>query len=51
MPLSFLGVVDVAASDVQENDLLSHALANVSQTDKSLGWAVKRGEDCVNEYP
>ena len=51
MPLSFLGVVDVAASDVQENDLLSHALANVSQTDKSLGWAVKRGGDCVNEYP
>lgn len=51
VPLNFLGVVDVAASNVQENDLLSQALANVSQADKSLGWAVKHSGDCVNEYP
>jgi hypothetical protein len=43
--------VDVAASNVQENELLSHALANVSQADKSFGWAVKRSGDFVNEYP
>ena len=51
IPLNFLGVVDVAASNIQETELLTHALANVSQTDKSHGWAVKHSSDCVNEYP
>ena len=50
VPLHSLGVVDVAGTDVQENELLSHALANVSETDRSLGWAVKRSGDFVNEY-
>lgn len=50
IPLHSLGVVDVAGTDVQENELLSHALANVSQSEKSLGWAVKRSGDFVNEY-
>ena len=39
------------ASNVQENDLLSHALTNVSLADKSLAWVVKCSGDCVNEYP
>ena len=51
IPLHSLGVVDIAGTAIQENELLSHALANVSTVDKSLGWAVKRSGDFVNEYP
>lgn len=51
VPLRSLGVVDITASDVQENELLSHALKNVSHVDKTEGWAVKRSSDFVNEYP
>ena len=46
-----LGVVDVAATDVLENEILAHALANVSRSDRAEGWAVKRSSDPVNEYP
>ena len=51
IPLHSLGVVDVAANDVPENELLAHALANVARDDKAEGWAVKRSSDFVNEYP
>jgi hypothetical protein len=44
-------VVDVAATDVLENELLAHALANVTRGDKDSGWAIKRSGDFVNEYP
>ena len=51
VPLCALGVVDVAATDVQENEVLAHALANVDVTEKLQGWAVKRSNGFVNEYP
>ncbi|KAF8274858.1 hypothetical protein EI94DRAFT_1695495 [Lactarius quietus] len=51
IPLRSLGVVDVAACDVTENEMLASALANVARTDKMEGWAVKRSSDFVNEYP
>ena len=46
-----LGVVDVAANNVNENEVLAHALANVSGADKETAFAVKRGGTFVNEYP
>ena len=51
IPLQALGVVDVAANGVTDNELLAHALANVSRADKTDSWAVKRSTDFVNEYP
>lgn len=51
IPLQSLGVVDVAATEVTENEILAHALANVTQADKAGGWAIKRSSDFVNEYP
>lgn len=51
IPLQSLGVVDVAATAVPDNELLANALLNVSQSDKVDGWAVKRSADFVNEYP
>ncbi len=41
IPLHFLGVVDIAVTEVNENEVLAHALANVSQSDKAQGWAIK----------
>lgn len=46
-----LGVVDVAATAVPDNEVLANALLNVSQSDKCDGWAVKRSGDFVNKYP
>lgn len=51
IPLRSLGVVDVAATEVTDNEILAHALANVPHSDKAGGWAVKRSSDYVNEYP
>ena len=51
IPLNTLGVVDVAATEVNENEVLAHALANLSRTEKDLGWAVRHSSDFVNEYP
>lgn len=51
VPLQSLGVVDVAATDVQDNDVLAHALKNVARGDKNEGWAVKRSTNFMNEYP
>ena len=50
VPLQSLGVVDVAATEVTENEILAHALENVSREDKQEAWAVKRSSDFVNEY-
>ena len=46
-----LGVVDVAAHDVNDNEVLAHALANVSRAEKGAAFAVRRGGTHVNEYP
>ncbi len=51
IPLHSLGVVDIAATDVTQNEVLAHALINVSRSDKADGWAIKRSGDFVNEYP
>lgn len=34
VPLQSLGVVDVVATDINNNEILAHALANVSQSEK-----------------
>ena len=51
IPLQVLGVVDIAANNVPDNELLVNALSNISRADKIEGWAVRRGSDFVNEYP
>ncbi|KAF8258486.1 hypothetical protein EI94DRAFT_1621851, partial [Lactarius quietus] len=51
VPLQSLGVVDVAANGIKENEVLAHALANVSLSERAEGWAIKRSSDFVNEYP
>ena len=51
VPLQSLGVVDVAANDVNDNEVLAHALANVSRAEKGAAFAVRRGGTHVNEYP
>ena len=43
--------MDVAGNGVEENEVLSHALANVSMSERAEGWAIKRSSDFVNEYP
>ena len=49
IPLRALGVVDVAGTDVSDNEVLAHALMNVSQKDKEGAWAVRRSSEF--EYP
>jgi hypothetical protein len=51
IPLHVLGVVDVAANDVPDNEVLANALLNVSQADKIDSWAAKRSSDFVSEHP
>lgn len=53
IPLQSLGVVDVGATYVGENEALAHALANTAGPglDQGSGYAVKRGSAFVNEYP
>ena len=43
--------MDVAATEVAENEVLAHALQNVTRSDKATTWVVKRSSDFVNEYP
>lgn len=50
IPLSSLGVVDVAATDISDNEILAHALSNIACSEKANGWAIKRSTDFVNEY-
>ena len=49
-PLQSLGVIDVAATEVTENEILAHALENVSHDDKKQSWVVQCGTEFVNEY-
>ncbi len=51
IPLHSLGVVDVAATEITENEILAHVLANVTHAEKMEGWAIKQSSDFVNEYP
>lgn len=44
-------MVDVAGADVGDNEVLAHALMNMSQKDKEAAWAVRRSSSFVNEYP
>ncbi|KAH9046023.1 hypothetical protein EDB84DRAFT_1632649 [Lactarius hengduanensis] len=44
IPLQSLGVVDVTATNVQENEILANTLSNVARSDIVNGWAVKRGK-------
>jgi hypothetical protein len=50
MPLHSLGVINVDATNITDNEVLANALLNVSRSDKLDGWAVKRSSDFVNEY-
>jgi hypothetical protein len=45
-----LGVIDVTGASISEKDILAHALANVSNENRSWGYAIKRGSAFVNEY-
>lgn len=51
IPLQSLSVVDVAGTEVKENEILAHALTNVSQLEQSEGWVIKQSADFINEYP
>jgi hypothetical protein len=51
LPLHSLEVVNVAATKVTENEMLAHALENVTCSDTATSWVVKQGSDFVNEYP
>ena len=51
MTLQSLGVVDIDMTDVQDNDILAHALRNVACSDKNQAWAVSHSSNFVNEYP
>jgi hypothetical protein len=49
VPLHSLGVIDVSGSDVPDNDLLAHALAN-STEDTHTELGIRRSSAFVNEY-
>lgn len=44
-------MVNVGGNDIEENEVLAHALANITRNDRTEGWAIKRSSDFVNEYP
>ena len=48
--LQSLGVIDVAANDVQDNEILAYALHNETCSEKQEAWAVRCGNEPVNEY-
>lgn len=50
VPLHALGVVDIAATEVMDNEILAHALTNVPCSEKLNGWAIKHSSDFINEY-
>ena len=51
IPLNALGVVDAVGSKISDKQLLSLAMANLSQDELNSGQAVKHSSDFVNEYP
>ena len=48
--LQALGVIDVGATYVGDNEVLAHALANSTSSSLEGGFAIKRGGAFVNEY-
>src|SRR5882762_4683179 len=50
IPLQALGVIDVGATDIGNNEMLANALSNTSSACLDKGYAVKRGSEFVNEY-
>jgi hypothetical protein len=50
IPLQALGVIDVGATQVSDNEVLANAMANASAKDVSGGYGVRRGSAFVNEY-
>lgn len=50
IPLQSLGVVDVGATDVADNELVSHAFANTCSDQDQNSFLVKRSSGFVNEY-
>ena len=51
IPLNALGVIDAVGSEISDKQLLSLAMANLSQDELNSDQAVKRSSDFVNEYP
>ena len=43
-------MIDVAANDIQDNEVLAHALRNVDRSEKEEAWVVRRSNKFVNEY-
>ncbi|EGN92816.1 hypothetical protein SERLA73DRAFT_156759 [Serpula lacrymans var. lacrymans S7.3] len=50
IPLQALVVLDLYASGVQDNELLSSALKNISATDREHRLALRRGNQFINKY-
>jgi hypothetical protein len=51
IPLQALGVIDVGATYVGDNEVLANAMANASNTTVQNSYGVRRGGVFVNEYP
>ena len=51
IPLNTLGIIDAVSSEISDKQLLSLAMANLSQDELNSGQAVKHSSDFVNEYP
>lgn len=45
-----MGVIDVGATHVSNNEVLANAMANVSAKDVSNGYGIRHGSLFVNEY-
>jgi len=48
--LQAYGVVDPGVSDVNDSEILAHAMENIAQGHVE-SYLVHRGGECVNEYP
>jgi hypothetical protein len=50
IPLQALGIIDVGGSEISNNEVIAHALAN-SACDHSDEFVVRWGSTFVSEYP
>jgi hypothetical protein len=50
IPLQALGVIDVGATYVSDNEVLANAMLNATAEDVSKGYGVRQGSSFVNEY-
>ena len=48
--LQALGVIDIGATYMGDNEVLAHALANSTSSSLQEGFAIKRGTAFVNKY-